>query len=215
MLVFDGDLDSLTSPDGARDTAAHFPNSTYVETFNMTHVSALEDWNQCASLIARRFVRTQDPGDTSCRKDYRENRLVQRFARTAAQTQWNGLANRTARIANATAADVMARWYQMYGATGVGLRGGTFSYSGGYFLDKHPVVTWKLNNVRWVSDVSVSGAIKWNRRSGGVIAKLSVDGSGALDSRMRITWNDRDKHARAKAKVSTPTGWKTFRFPSA
>lgn len=217
VLVLDGDLDSLTSPDGARDTARHFPNSTYVETYNMTHVSALEDWNFCASVIARRFVRTQDPGDTSCRKDYHENRLVTSFARTAAGLDWGGPLKRTARIANASAADVMARWFQMYGASGVGLRGGTFSYRGGYFTDKHPVVRWKLKGIRWVRDVSVTGTMTWNRRTGRIVAELDVAGQGAVASHVRVVWSDKDRHATAVATVSPDAGGRrsTFSFPSA
>ena len=38
-LVLVGDQDSLTSPEGARDTAIAFPDATFVETANMVHVS--------------------------------------------------------------------------------------------------------------------------------------------------------------------------------
>ena len=52
-LVLVGDQDSLTSPEGARDTANAFPDATFVETANMVHVSALVDFDACASLIVR------------------------------------------------------------------------------------------------------------------------------------------------------------------
>ena len=217
VLVINGDLDALTSTVGGRDTAAAFPNATYVETYNSTHVSALEDWRQCASVLARRFVRTLGAGDISCRKDYHENRLVDRFVRTAQQTGWNGNLNRTARVANATAADVMARWYQMYGARGVGLAGGTFSYSGGYFTEKKPIVTFELKGVRWVNDVAVTGTMRWFRKTGRVVLSADVAGRGAVASRVRVTWNDREQHAKAKAVVRAVGSSEAhrFRFPSA
>ena len=84
-LVFTGDLDSNTSPEGAAMVARQF-GGTLVENVNYTHVSALGDFNRCASRIAQRFVRTLSPGDTSCSKDYNENRLVPHFARRSPRT---------------------------------------------------------------------------------------------------------------------------------
>ena len=40
-LVLVGDLDSVTSAEGARVVASRFPNSTFVEVHNEVHVSAL------------------------------------------------------------------------------------------------------------------------------------------------------------------------------
>ncbi len=63
-LVLVGDLDSITSAEGSRLVVDAFPNATYVEVANVGHVTALADRSRCASDIARRFVRTLDPGDT-------------------------------------------------------------------------------------------------------------------------------------------------------
>lgn len=215
VLVINGDLDMLTSIDGGKDTARAFPNSTYVETHNTTHVAALEDWNFCASVIARRFVRTMDAGDTSCRKDYRPVRLVDTFARTAAETGWGGDLKRAARVANASAADVLGRWYQMYGSRGVGLHGGTFSYRGGWFLDPKPVVRWKLDSIRWVRDVAATGTMRFNRKTGRIVADLDLTGRGTVPAHVRVEWNDKDKHAKASAVVRTSAGSRSFTFPSA
>jgi hypothetical protein len=214
-LVIDGDLDSLTSPEGAKDTAAHFPNSTFVETANMTHVSALVDFSQCASVIVRRFVRTKDAGDASCASQYHENRLVGRFARTAAGTGWPSGPQRTAQIANATMADVMARWYQSYGHTGVGLLGGHFTTYGGSFTQPHPVVNWQLDGVRWVKDVAVTGTMHWHRRTGKVAGNITVSGPGAERATLRIVWNDLDRHAVATARGVIAGQPVSFTFPSA
>lgn len=213
-LVIDGDLDSLTSPEGAKATAAAFPNSTYVETHNMTHVSAIIDFNQCASVIVRRFVRTRDAGDTSCAARYHENRLVDTFARTAAQTGWSGDRG-LARVANATLADALARWPQMYGRDGVGLQGGSFHSRGGGFTKPHPVVRYRLDRLRWVSDVAVDGTMRWHRKSGRIVADVSVDGPQGTTATLHLTWNDLDRHARAQATGTVDGRVVDVRFPSA
>lgn len=198
-LVLDGELDSLTSPEGARATAAAFPRSTFVETANTTHVSALVDFDQCASVIVRRFVQTSRAGDTSCAARYHENRLVDRFARTAKDTGWRGRRLRTARIADATLADVMARWLSMYGGHGVGLQGGHFTTRGGSFASAHPVVTWRLHQVALVRDVTVTGSMRWHRDTGRVSARVTVGGRGAVPGTLRLRWNDQSRHAVAVA----------------
>jgi hypothetical protein len=213
-LVLGGDLDSLTSPEGARDTANAFPNSTFVETANTGHVSALGDFDVCASLIVRRFVRHRDPGDTSCARRYHENRLVDRFVRTAAGTGWHGERYRTARVAAATAADVMARWLSMYGYNGVGLQGGTFTTRGGSYTAPHPVVTWDLDGVKWVRDVAVSGRMRWRQHSGLVVASVRTTGTGALRAHLRLRWNDFDRHARAIARGTVGGRRVAFEFPA-
>ena len=65
-LVVNGDLDNITTTDQARVVASRFPSSTYVETRNTVHVSALGDRDGCAAPIVRRFIRTLRAGDTSC-----------------------------------------------------------------------------------------------------------------------------------------------------
>jgi pimeloyl-ACP methyl ester carboxylesterase len=197
-LVLAGDLDSLTSPEGAIDTAEAFPNSTYVEVANMTHVTALVDFDVCTSRVVRRFMRTGSAGDTSCAREYHENRLVDRFAVTARGTGWEGERRRTARVAAATLADVQARWWQMYGYRGVGLQGGRFTTRGGSFTSERPVVHWQLDAVRWVRDVAVTGQLSWHRRTGRIEATVRVTGAGAEPGRLRLVWNDSARHPLAR-----------------
>ena len=199
-LVLAGDLDSLTSPEGARATADAFPDSTYVEVANMTHVTATIDFDRCSSRIVRRFVRTRDAGDASCAAGYNEIRLVPRFARRSTSLDWGGIRRRTARVATATAGDVIARWISMYGSRGVGLAGGTFTTTGGAFTARRPVVRWRLRDVRWVDDVAVSGTMRWQRATGAVEAGLRVRGPGAARGRLSVRWNDWEPTAIAVAR---------------
>lgn len=214
-LVLVGDLDSLTSPEGARDTASAFPNATFVETANTVHVSALVDFDACASLVVRRFVRSGgDAGDVSCADRYHENRLVDRFVRYAEGTGWKPPRYRSARVAAATVGDVIARWLSMYGTTGVGLQGGSFTVRGGYFRSPHPVVTWHLDHVRWVRDLAVTGRVQWYRHSGLVRANVHVTGLGGPSGEILLRWNDVDRHARATARGVVGGRSVSFGFPA-
>ena len=208
VLVLAGDLDSLTSPEGARQTADAFPNSTYVEVANMVHVAALSDFNRCASRIVRRFVRTLDTGDTSCASKYNEMRLVDRFVHSSKGLEWGTERRKTARIAAATLGDVIARWFGMYTYSGTGLRGGDFTTTDG------PMVRWRLNRVRWVRDVMVSGTASWDRKTGRIRANLTVDGKGTVPGELRLRWNDRQRQAEAVAAGRLGGVAIKFRFPA-
>ena len=77
----------------------------------------------------------------------------------------------------------------MLGSEGVGLRGGTFSTTG---LDK---VRFRLDDLRWVENLGVSGRLDWNRATGQV--KADVTCAGAADCRLAIAWNYNESHASA------------------
>jgi pimeloyl-ACP methyl ester carboxylesterase len=193
VLVLAGDFDSLTSPEGAIDTAEAFPNSTYVEVANMTHVTAVGDFKRCTSDIVLRFVRTHNTGDTSCAREYQEARLVDKFAERAKGLGLPSGGRGTAMAAAMTVADVMARWWNMYGDTGVGLQGGRFSTTGLKY------VSWELNEVRYVEDVAVSGKVTWNRANGAIVADVTVAGPGVEHGTLTLTWNDWNRLAKARA----------------
>jgi hypothetical protein len=90
-------------------------------------------------------------------------------------------------------ADVMARWWNMFGAKGVGLQGGRFTTEG--LVD----VIWDLRKVRYVDDVAVSGHVSWSRANGAIAADVRVTGTGVKGGTLTITWNDWDQLARARA----------------
>jgi hypothetical protein len=141
--------------------------------------------------------------------------MVGRFARTADGTGWAAGALRDAKIANATLADVLARYYEMYGHTGVGLQGGHWGYRGGAFNQRHPVSVYTLHHVRWVDDVAVSGTMRWHRRAGVIDANVRVSGPGTDPGRLRLTWNDLDRHAVAIVRGTIAGQPVSFTFPSA
>ncbi len=202
-LVLSGDLDSVTSPEGGIDVAGRFPNATFVSVPNVGHVVALGDRQGCAAGIVRRFVRTGGTvGDTSCVSDYVPVRTVPRFARTqeglqpATQGQHMSSSPADRRVVSAAlyaSGDAITRWWNNYSGHGVGLRGGTFRYSG-----HAGVVTFTLRNLAFVRDVRVTGEVQWDRNSGRVQADLAVDGPGRRDGRLAARWNDWQDDAQAK-----------------
>jgi pimeloyl-ACP methyl ester carboxylesterase len=194
VLVLSGDLDSLTSPEGAHEVASEFPNSTFVDVRNMNHIAALSDFGRCASTIVVRFVQTLSAGDTSCAQAYNEVRMVSRFAVTAADLGPMGPGRRSAEVAAESVADVIARWWVMYGYHGRGLRGGRFATAGLVHVWFH------LNGIRWVRDAAVSGMVHWDRTDGRIHASVSVAGSGVTAGQLSLMWNDWQPLAIATAR---------------
>jgi hypothetical protein len=198
VLVMVGDLDSITPPEASMQVASYFPNSTYVEVANVAHVVALGDYHGCTSTIAVAFVETGgDPGDASCAATtYQEVRTVESFPVTLAEiTPATGASEHAGRVARAvtdTVGDIFSRWMNAVGSDGVGLRGGTFSSTG---LD---VVSFTLTELRYVTDLRVSGRVDWNRFTGEIMADVRF--TGGATGRLTITWNDYDHHAVATAK---------------
>lgn len=186
-LVLAGELDSLTSPEGNAVVADRFPNATLVEVANSGHVAALGDLNGCAASIVVGFVVSRNPGDTSCASDYPAVRTTDQFPTTVADVQFSEgpgtpVQRRVATAAAGTVGDLFPRWYAMYGYDGVGLRGGAFKTRG------WEQVRFNLTNLKWVSDLSISGKVKWNRSTGDVTASVTFTGSsgGNLD----LAWNE-------------------------
>jgi pimeloyl-ACP methyl ester carboxylesterase len=196
-LVINGDLDNITAASGARVVAARFPDSTFVETHNTIHVSALGDRDGCAAPLVRRFVRTLGAGDTSCASRIAEVHVVDRFphrasgaepASPAAGNRASGAQRKVAAVAAATVADAIERWTLNYGGSDRGLRGGRWSYSGDRF------VRFRFRGTRFTRDVPVSGSATWRLGTGAVRARLRIPGHG----RVRARWSLHDQHAIAR-----------------
>ena len=190
-LVLNGDLDTITASSGAREVARRFPASTFVEFANSIHVTALADWDLCASRIYARFVRNLTPGDTSCASEIGEWNVVPAFAGSVAETDAALRApgdestrndRRLAAAAALTAADVIARWMVNYDGTGVGLRGGRWWYSG------YPNVRFRLVNTKLVPGVPVTGTVRWAYEGGASRANVEVKGPGGTTGTLQIAW---------------------------
>lgn len=190
-LILNGDLDNITPLADARVVAARFPDSTLVVMQNSGHVTALEDQNDCASRIYARFVRDLSPGDTSCAGRTPEVRVVPSFPVTlagvapAAASAGDGSTitdHRIAAAAAAAVADVLQRWWANLSGSGVGLRGGTWSYSGGN------VTTFVLHGVQFVPGVPVTGTVRWNYSTGRVRATVAARAAGVAE-RLRMAWS--------------------------
>jgi len=194
VLVLNGDLDVITPlADAARATAL-FPNATMVTVENAVHVTALADFDRCATGIVRRFLRTLDPGDTSCAARLAELHVVPRFPRHAAAAPGTAqpqpgdrsrpLDRRAAWAAAHTVADALSRWWLISGTRGRGLRGGRFTASGPYY--SYAPVRFRLRGARFVRDVAVTGTATWDRRALRVRARLRI--AGARRGALRIGW---------------------------
>ena len=186
VLVLNGEFDITTPPSDARAAAKAWPDSTYVQVANEVHVTAIDDYEGCASSIVRRFVRTLDAGNTSCAKRTPQIHVVAAFPRSAAEAPQaqrgergdasTPLDRQVAWVAGETVGDALTRWWGlMYGTVGHGLRGGTFTVKGGYLTYAEPLVL-TLHGLRFTDDVAVSGHVVWHRRVARVVANLDVQG---------------------------------------
>ncbi len=83
----------------------------------------------------------------------------------------------------------MDRWWNNYSGHGVGLRGGTWTYSGGR------TVSFDLDGVRMVDDLAVSGSAVWDRYA--ETAVVDLDLAGSLAGHLTGRWDTRATDARA------------------
>jgi hypothetical protein len=158
VLVLSGELDTITTPAEGTMIADQFPDATQVVVPDSFHVTALADTDGCAQRLVRRFVRAQRIGDCTGRTT-----VVDAMGRFPRRTSDLG---RRATV-DATVADVVDRWWNNYSGHGVGLRGGTWRYTGG------DVVRFRLHGVRLVSDLAVSGRVVWHRYAGTLVTHVT------------------------------------------
>ena len=190
VLVLSSELDSITTPAEGALVRAEFPHARQVLIANSFHVSAEDDIDGCSASILRAFVADPVGGLTppvlACAPLVPPVRAVPSYVTTfhgmPAATAVAGSAVpavglRAASTAAATVADVIDRWFNNYSGVGVGLYGGTWSYTGDH------VVRLQLHDVRLTEDLAVSGTVVWSRYGHGVTVHLTikqVDASGAV-----------------------------------
>ncbi|MGD0864122.1 MAG: alpha/beta fold hydrolase [Rhizomicrobium sp.] len=212
VLVLSGELDTVTSPTEGRWTAALFPNAQYVEVPNEVHETAIGnggvnvppfggDLARCVGPMVLSFVKSGGARpDQSCLPAIRPVRTVPVFA-----ANWQGVAPAIADKGNAagasglalasavteTVGDAFARYGVSTDDVIQGLRGGRFTISPikrGY--------EFKLKELSWASDLTVSGTIDWDQLTGLVVANVSFAAPGHAGT-LRIVWNDRQTDAQA------------------
>jgi pimeloyl-ACP methyl ester carboxylesterase len=183
VLVLNGELDQSTPVADAQHVAAAFPNATLVEVPNTAHVSALYDFQHCASHIVRTFLRRLVTGSTACAAAMPPVNVAG-FPRTlAAAPEADGgrvrlHARRAGWVATQTIGDALARWYNlMFTTRGHGLRGGSYTITGGYL--SHSPLSIRFDGTRLTSDMAVSGRAVWDRRARRVHARLRLTGAAS------------------------------------
>ncbi len=196
VLVLDGEFDQATPVADARRAAAAWPDSTYVQVRNTNHVSALADFQGCASGLVRRFLIHLAAGDTSC-----AGRVpaveVARFpaelrdaprAHALAGDGSTAAAHRAAWVAGAVVGDAFTRWYNlMFGVDGHGLRGGRFAVIGGYYSERPLRI--RFHGDRFVSDLAVSGLATWGRSAHRMRATLTLAGPPGASGRIVLAFS--------------------------
>lgn len=165
VLVLSGELDSITTPAEGAIVAGQFPNARQVTVPNSFHVTALGDTDGCASRLVRRFVRQPQAAvdRRACAGRIPPVRAPGVFPLRISDLGWR-------RTVAATVADVIDRWWNNYSGHGVGLRGGTFTYTG------NAVTRFRLHRVRLVRGQAVSGRVVWDRYAGRISADLTANG---------------------------------------
>ena len=191
VLVLSGELDSITTAAEGDLVQAQFPNARHVVVRNSFHVTAIGDRDNCAERILRAFVRSPGSEQAGCARDVEPVRALGIVPRTLADIRGAGI-RRAGPAAALTVEDAVDRWWNNYSGSGVGLRGGTFSYTG------NDVVKLRLKRYRLLQGVAVSGLATWDRDRRRMGVELTLD--GALHGRLRGGWDTRAVGALARLR---------------
>jgi Tol biopolymer transport system component/pimeloyl-ACP methyl ester carboxylesterase len=191
-LVLSGDLDLNVTSAEARDVAALFPRSRFVELANSGHHTVFSWRSRCSAQIIQTFIATSRPGDTSCARDLNVVfPAIGRFPLTADDARpadADGGGDRSTRtdrkvaaVVAATFTDSLRRAY-MTGEDGVGLRGGAYDVE---FTDTQTELD--LAAARYAGDVTVTGHGSVPFDTNAIDAQFAVDGPGGEDGTLHLT----------------------------
>ncbi len=200
MLVLSGEMDSITTPAEGAMITDQFPNSQQVVVRNSFHVTAMGDIDDCAQRLVRAFVRAPGPlrpALRACADRVEPVRTLGSFPRRLAEVPAaSAPGNVSLRLRKAgpaaalTVADLIDRWSNNYSGEGFGLRGGRWTYGGDH------VTTFRLDRVRLVPGVAVSGTAVWSRYGRRMQVDLRLQGAGP-HGRLHGTWRTRAVDATA------------------
>lgn len=215
-LVLSGELDTITTAAEGDMVAARFPRSRHIVVANGLHVVGGAHPDSCGPRLVRHVIRTGGLGIpaplAACAADAPIIRAVGTYPRTLSGVQLPaGVADtdlsRIAVTAANTAADLIDRWWQSYSDAGHGLRGGKYSYAG----DQR--VRFRLEGVKLVRDLPVSGSFTWDRRSGEVSVDLRLPSGSGLRT-VTGRWNADADGALATLRVTGALGPATLTYPA-
>ncbi|WP_028062055.1 alpha/beta hydrolase [Solirubrobacter soli] len=197
ILIVGGDLDSLTPLSDAPTFAPGLGDDVTIVTLrNTVHVTSegdnyLVEGMRCARNVMRSFIR--GALDSTCAAsipalhtpDYPLTLSAAAPATLVSGPDPGESARRAATVAAQAFADATMRWvYTGGGRLGAGLRGGRFSVR-----DE----TFSFQDVRFVSDATVSGAGTFKAATGAVDATLTVAGVT-----VHLRWTQATPQARAE-----------------
>ena len=182
VLVLSGELDSITTAAEGAIVKRQFPDARQVLVANSFHVTGYGDTDDCAQRIVRSFVRAPGspvPADLlRCARKVPPLRAPGVFPRTLddvapaqSDTPLPLALRRAGHAAALTVADLQDRWWNNYSEEGVGLRGGTWTYTG-------DPVHFRLHKVRLMRGQTVSGKAAWNRYRHRMTVDLTLRGTG-------------------------------------
>jgi hypothetical protein len=188
-LLLSGELDSITTAAEAALVAAEMPDATFVTVDAATHVTALGDFFDCASVLVRRFVVEHEAGDTSCATDIAPLPRVAAFPRRVADAEpAAGPApgdGQLVTVAVDAVSDALARLRELYVASSPGLRGGRVRTR-----RSGEVV---LVGYRWTEDGAVTGTVTPTddpQLGQGAAVEVRVRVDDGTTGRLRWTFGD-------------------------
>ena len=205
VLVLSGELDSITTAAEGDLVQGQFPNARHVVVRNSFHVTAIGDRDNCAERILRAFVRSPGSEKAGCAREVEPLRALGIVPRTLADISGVGI-RRAGPAAALTVEDVVDRWWNNYSGSGLGLRGGTFSYTG------NDVVKLRLKRYRLLQGVAVSGLATWDRDRRRMTVELTLDGT--LHGRLRGGWDTREVGAKARLRGKIEDRMVRLTFPA-
>ncbi len=168
VLVLSGELDSITTAAEGDLVADQWPDARHVVVANSFHVTAVGDTDRCAVLILRSFVaKPSAPLKKACAKDVPAIRTQGFFPESLGRA---APVERVAKLTALTVADLQDRWWNNYSGHGVGLRGGTFTYSGD--------TVFRLDRYSLVDGLAVSGTATWDRYGETMTVRLTIRSHG-------------------------------------